>query len=677
MVLLRHARFALLSALMVTLLLGPAAAGAAGPGSTVLVDLPTGFGPLPPAGIQDSELAHGQRQLSDDGRFVVFASGSDGLLAAPGDAFVHVFRRDLLTGDVAEIDRGDGQAGAIGAGDATSPSVSADGAVVAFLTKASLIASDTNNKVDVYVRDVAAGTTTLVSRGDGVTGTLADDDAVRPAISGDGGRVAWDSEATNLGDGGVAGQSNVHERILATGHTLLLSRDQGGQPATGDSRSAALDQTGTVAAFTLGLHVYVRDLAAASTTLVDRGSGPVGTAADLPSGEPSISRDGHVVAFTSSATNLPGSGADHLDQVYVRDLPTSLTTLVSRADGPTGARASAASDAPQISGDGSAVAFISKAPSLASFVFPDTEQTWVRYLATGGTVFASRANGPSGAPSDAPTGTLIDAQYTQPSLNGDASCVLMRTRAPSFAAAAGVSSSVARAYLRVLNRECPFAAPETTIDSGPTGDVALGAAASFTFSANEPGSTFACRVDAAPFAPCTTPFAATASSAGTHTFDVRATDPAGFTDATPASASVTVVDLPPAFLSATMSNRTFKVGGRSTALTARVLTGTMIRYTLSKAANVTLTVQHLTVGRRDAGRCRTATHRLRYRLKCPLKHTSGTLLRVASRGGNAVNFSGKIGRRTLKPGRYQVILGALDNARHAAAPRTLVFRIAR
>src|SRR5215208_3955900 len=82
-------------------------------------------------------------------------------------------------------------------------------------------------------------------------------------------------------------------------------------------------------------------------------------------------------------------------------------------------------------------------------------------------------------------------------------------------------------------------APETTIDSGPSGTVSS-ASASFGFSSSEAGSTFQCSLDGAAFASCSSPKDYTGLSDGSHTFEVKATDAAGNTDATPASRSWTV-----------------------------------------------------------------------------------------------------------------------------------------
>src|SRR5919109_1523292 len=77
--------------------------------------------------------------------------------------------------------------------------------------------------------------------------------------------------------------------------------------------------------------------------------------------------------------------------------------------------------------------------------------------------------------------------------------------------------------------------PVTTI--GPTTPPAntSSTTATFDLGSNEPGSTFECRLDGGPYSPCTTPKTYTALADGSHVFDVRATDPAGNVDTSPAT----------------------------------------------------------------------------------------------------------------------------------------------
>jgi hypothetical protein len=81
--------------------------------------------------------------------------------------------------------------------------------------------------------------------------------------------------------------------------------------------------------------------------------------------------------------------------------------------------------------------------------------------------------------------------------------------------------------------------PETTITAGPSGTV-TSASVSFSFASSEAGSSFQCRLDAGTWGACASPKAYSGLANGAHAFDVRATDSAGNTDASPASRSFTV-----------------------------------------------------------------------------------------------------------------------------------------
>jgi len=83
-------------------------------------------------------------------------------------------------------------------------------------------------------------------------------------------------------------------------------------------------------------------------------------------------------------------------------------------------------------------------------------------------------------------------------------------------------------------------APETTITSAPAAQT-NSTEASFSFTASEAGSTFACSLDGAAFAPCTTPKRYTGLLVGSHTFSVQATDAAGNTDPLPATHTWTII----------------------------------------------------------------------------------------------------------------------------------------
>jgi Tol biopolymer transport system component len=98
--------------------------------------------------------------------------------------------------------------------------------------------------------------------------------------------------------------------------------------------------------------IFVRDLAAGTALSVSRATGADGAAADATSSQPAVSANGRFVAYTSEATNLSGDDTDAHSDVYVRDLQTDTTVLASRATGTDGPAHS-----PSISADGRYVAF--------------------------------------------------------------------------------------------------------------------------------------------------------------------------------------------------------------------------------------------------------------------------------------------------------------------------------
>ena len=93
--------------------------------------------------------------------------------------------------------------------------------------------------------------------------------------------------------------------------------------------------------------------------------------------------------------------------------------------------------------------------------------------------------------------------------------------------------------ISILFRAVDTTPPETVIDSGPSGPT-NDATPTFTFSSDESTSTFRCRVDNGAFVACSSPHTTATLSTGTHAFEVRATDDAGNTDATPAARSFAV-----------------------------------------------------------------------------------------------------------------------------------------
>jgi hypothetical protein len=143
----------------------------------------------------------GGASISADGRFVAFASEADNLSGEDDNTILNVFVRDLQTGETSLVSRASGAAGAAGNGFSDTPSISADGRFVAFVSGAgNLSDADDDASGDVFVRDLRVHTTTLVSRATGATRAAGDRFSAEPWISADGRFVAFGSAADNLSD---------------------------------------------------------------------------------------------------------------------------------------------------------------------------------------------------------------------------------------------------------------------------------------------------------------------------------------------------------------------------------------------------------------------------------------------------------------------------------------------
>ncbi len=412
--------------------------------STTLVSRPPGSAPLVNAGGFGEAAV-----ISADGHFAAFLSGAPALGGSPNSQIVV---RDTHTGATTIASRADGPNGAPLSTGVTSPSISADGRRVAFESGDS-----------VLVRDLVSGSTILVSRADGRAGAGANGRSFAPSISGDGSRVAFLSEATNLGDGDSDQNVDVHVRDLTAGTTVLASRANGaaGAKATGAVQGASLSADGdhvgfSTSATNLGdgdtdanLDVHVRDLAKGTTVLASVSS--AGTKANDNALNPSISADGSRVAFDSRAKSLdPTPRPANSTQVFVRDLAASKTILASRVDGPAGAAGSGTSQSAGLSADGRFVAFTSDSNLIAGEgLQTDATEVYRRDLTFGSTQLVSRGQGPNGA------AEVSDARFGGISATG--ACVAFRAAGDLLGPAPG-ASDYSQTYLRVFKADCDPAA---------------------------------------------------------------------------------------------------------------------------------------------------------------------------------------------------------------------------
>jgi Tol biopolymer transport system component len=264
------------------------------------------------------------------GRFVSFSCVGGGLVTNAVGLFPHIYRRDLQAGTTELVDAGlDGNAT-----NRTFNSdfyMSADGQAIAFDSPdTDLVEGDGNGASDVFVRDFNSETTELASAADATLPTQTSgfaDKRSRASVSADGHFAVFIAR----GEGLVAGQTNRYRQV------------------------------------------FVRDLVNQSNSVVSVDTNGLDSA-DGSATECAISGDGRYVAFTSLADNLVPNDSNHLSDVFLRDLQTGTTILVSTNFGISGS-GNGVSFSPSIGLDGRFLTFESQADSIARSTGPFASAT--------------------------------------------------------------------------------------------------------------------------------------------------------------------------------------------------------------------------------------------------------------------------------------------------------------
>jgi hypothetical protein len=474
----------------------------------------------PGAGASGAPQTATFKRLSADGGTVVFET-SEALVGADTDALNDVYQSSGGTTALVSVP---------GAGSSGSPqgmtfaAMSADGSRIFFHTTENFIGADSDGLLDAYER--SGVTTSLVTApGVGASGPAASSTVAQ--VSSDGAR-AYFHTSESLVTSDTDSEHDLYER--SGGTTTLVSEPGVGAsgPLAGASFGGASDD-GTkiffespenlVAADTDGVtDTYQR--AAGATTLVSApGVGASGPANDIEYLD--NSGDGSIVIF-ETAESMVTADADGLDDIY-RSSGGS-TTLVS-AEGLGASGPFEDVDFSRASDDGTRVYFDTDQNMVAA----DSDGDQDVYEASGGGITLITAPGIGAA------GPSFGISLNATAADGSRFIIATPERLTGsdldadsdlYERAAGVTT------LLTGEPGPPFGAPPVT--------TLTGSAPTFSFSSDEAGSVFECSLDSAPFSACASPQTLTGLGVGSHTFAVRAIDPVGNVDPTPATASFTV-----------------------------------------------------------------------------------------------------------------------------------------
>lgn len=311
--------------------------------------------------------------ISGDGRYVVFVSNAKNFEEGT-EGFSQIFLYDRNTDTLSLISKD--ATGKPGNGNSWSPSVSANGNQVVFVSSATNLTDvESNGQDQVYLFDRMLGQMSIVSIAP--DGTLADDDAFSPSISADGQFILFQSYAGNfVKDTSDYSPAFIYERktgfvtplipdmsILSfpisrffTDYFYDLQLSPDGQFVTG---IVVLEGEGTLNEWFFD-EIFLYDIRSGEFRIVS--TSPDGSFGNKDSASPKISADSRFIVYSSEATNLVLNDTNDAWDIFVFDIEGGTTKRVSvRTDG---IQASGNSYLPSVSSGGRYVTFLSLASNL-------------------------------------------------------------------------------------------------------------------------------------------------------------------------------------------------------------------------------------------------------------------------------------------------------------------------
>lgn len=292
------------------------------------------------AGVQSDDHSY-RVALSGDGNLVLFDSYASNLVPGDGNGHSDVFAHDLTTGITTCVSVDDlGQIGSGGILGSTDPAVSEDGRYVGFASDdVTLVANDGNGLADCFLHDRTLGRTIRISV-DSLGNEAVGGRSVNTTVSHDGRYTAYQSQAINLVPGDTNGVTDVFLYDLLTGQTTCVSPGLAGAPANGGSYDAAITDDGFFVAYHSSASnmvagdvngqtdVFIHDWRTGVTECVSNGL--AGAPGDSGSRSPQVNYDGRIVTFDSRATNLVTGDTNNQKDIFVHTrAPTGPTLTVT------------------------------------------------------------------------------------------------------------------------------------------------------------------------------------------------------------------------------------------------------------------------------------------------------------------------------------------------------------
>ncbi|WP_205698081.1 PD40 domain-containing protein [Conexibacter sp. SYSU D00693] len=297
----------------------------------------------------DGGLANGpsyQPDISSDGRWVVFTSEASNIVQGDSNGKADVFARNLTTNRTLLVSTGKAASNSR----SSQPAVSRDGRYVVFESAATnLVDKDSNGVSDVFIRDQVAERTERVSvatDGTQQDKAVSPPFTMAPDLSADGRYVVFESDATKLTTQDANKRTDIFLRDVRAKTTRLVSASSVNVQGNNDSFNPRISANGQFLTFQsfasnfvppdedgVGEDVFVRDLRGGATSVAS-----ITSTGGLPTGgpegqflqRPAISNDGRVAVFAATSSNLVPGDTNNAADVFVRRMDAPATKLERR-----------------------------------------------------------------------------------------------------------------------------------------------------------------------------------------------------------------------------------------------------------------------------------------------------------------------------------------------------------
>jgi len=292
-------------------------------------------------GVESSGYSYFPSQSADGNKiaFVNYSSTGQNLVDNPSITGTQVYVKDMTTGDVQLVSSSD--QGVPTNGDYVDwyLKISGDGNRVAFMNNADNLTTDNSEKHwVVFVKDVTSGKIIRLDKlNDGTAGNGGyNSSSANPALSDDGKKIAFDSDATNLLPSDANGaKSDILLKDFDTGEIILVSSDANGVQANDSSWQPSVSADGNLVAFFSfstnlvpdvandgKIHYFVKNIKTGAIRCL--GLGNVNSFSAV-----AISPDGTQVAFSSSDNTLVANDTNGTSDLFLLNLNTDKVTLLS------------------------------------------------------------------------------------------------------------------------------------------------------------------------------------------------------------------------------------------------------------------------------------------------------------------------------------------------------------